>query len=52
MRNKPSKLYILLNEQDAPYRVAGAVRAYNSPGRAIAVRFTAAEVQLIRDLLK
>ena len=35
MRNKPSKLYILLNEQDEPYRVAGAVRAYNSPGRAI-----------------
>lgn len=35
MRNKPSKLYILLNAADEPYRVAGKVRAYKSSGRAI-----------------
>lgn len=35
MRNKPSKLYILLDKDDQPYRVSGKVRAYNSAGRAI-----------------
>jgi len=35
MRNKPSKLYILMNHKDEPFRVGGKVRAYNSPGRAI-----------------
>lgn len=35
MRNKPSKLYILMNHRDEPFRVGGKVRAYNSPGRAI-----------------
>lgn len=35
MRNKPSKLYILMSHKDEPFRVGGKVRAYNSPGRAI-----------------
>ncbi|ARB30326.1 hypothetical protein HOS87_gp07 [Pseudomonas phage phiNV3] len=35
MRNKPSKLYILLNAAGEPYRVGGKVEAYNSKGRAI-----------------
>lgn len=35
MRNKPSKLYILLGAHDEPYRIAGKVKAYNSKGRAI-----------------
>lgn len=37
MRNKPAKLYLLLNEQaqNEPYRVGGDVKVYNSAGRAI-----------------
>lgn len=35
MRNKPSKLYILMDNKGAPFRVGGKVRAYNSAGRAI-----------------
>lgn len=35
MRNKPSRLYILLNAADEPYHVAGKVKPYNSKGRAI-----------------
>ena len=35
MRNKPSKLYILMDNKGEPFRVGGKVRAYNSAGRAI-----------------
>lgn len=35
MRNKPAKLYLLLNAADEPYRVAGKMKPYNSKGRAI-----------------
>ena len=37
MRNKPARLYLLLNEQaeNEPYRVGGEVKVYNSKGKAI-----------------
>lgn len=36
MRNKPAKLYLLLDNGQNPYRVGGAVKVYNSKGKAIA----------------
>lgn len=35
MRNKPTKLYLLLDQHDNPYRVAGKVKAFNGQGKAI-----------------
>lgn len=35
MRNKPRKLFILMNSDNEPYRIAGKVKAYNSKGRGV-----------------
>lgn len=35
MRNKPLKLFILLNGDNEPFRVGGVVKTYGSAGKAI-----------------
>ena len=37
MRNKPAKLYLLLDKANQPYRRAGQPKAFNSPGKALKV---------------
>lgn len=36
MRNKPAKLYILIDAKSGePYRIGGEVKAYNTKGRGV-----------------
>lgn len=37
MRNKPAKLYLLLDKDGQPYMRGGQPKAFNSPGKALKV---------------